>query len=152
MDVKTVMRLKGTAVYSVKPDSQISEAVKLMHEKRIGAVLVMEDDVDKIRGILSERDIIRVLAENNCTALQGAVENIMTREVIACTADCTIDTVFSGMVTYKARHMPVYKDDKLLGMISARDVMQYRIKQLESGEQSRFQHWFPTGKVYPLSE
>jgi len=152
VDIESVLRAKGTAVYSVKPDSTISEAVKLMHEKGIGAVLVMEDDAGKIRGILSERDIIRLVAEHTCTALQGVVGDAMTRGVMACTADCTIDTVFSGMVKYKARHLPVYKDDRLLGLVSARDVMQYRIKLLESGEQPRFQHWFPKGKVYLLDE
>ncbi len=152
MDVETVLRAKGTAVYSVKPDSKISEAVKLMHEKRIGAVLVMEDDGGKIQGILSERDIIRLVAEDTCTALQGVVGDAMTRKVMACTADCTIDTVISGMARFNARHLPVFKEDQLFGLISARDVMQYRIKQLESGEQQRFRHWFPKGKVYPLGE
>ena len=75
----------------MRPDSTTSEAVKLMHETRIGAVLVMEDDGGKIRGILSERDIIRVVAEHTCTALQGVVGDVMTRKVIACTADYTID-------------------------------------------------------------
>ena len=152
MDVKTVMRLKGTAVYSVKPDSQISEAVKLMHEKVIGSVLVMEDDGGKVQGILSERDIIRTVAEQTCTGLQGPVGDVMTRKVMACTGDCTIDTVISGMIKFKVRHLPVYEDDRLIGVISARDVMQYRIKQLESGEEQRFQRWFRKGKVYPLSE
>lgn len=152
MDVETVLKVKGTSIYWVKPEARISEAVKLMHEKRIGAVLVMEDDAEKLQGILSERDIIRVVAEDNCEALQGAVRDAMTREVMACTADCTLDTVFTGMVRYKARHLPVYKEDKLFGLISARDVMQYRIRQLESGEQPRFQHWFPAGKVFSLSE
>ena len=152
MDVKTVLTLKGPVVYSVKPDSPISEAVMLMHEKGIGSVLVMEDDGGKIQGILSERDIIRTVAENTCTALQGLVKDVMTRKVMACTGDCTIDTVISGMTKFNVRHLPVFKDDRLLGMISARDMMQYRIRQLESGEEERFQRWFPKGKVYTLSE
>ena len=152
MDVKTVLKLKGPVVYSVKPDSPISEAVMLMHEKGIGSVLVMEDDGGKIQGILSERDIIRTVAENTCTALQGLVKDVMTRKVMACTGDCTIGTVISGMTKFNVRHLPVFKDDRLLGMISARDMMQYRIRQLESGEEERFQRWFPKGKVYTLSE
>ena len=152
MDVKTVMKFKGAGAYSVKPDSQISEAVKLMHEKGIGSVLVMEDDGGRIQGILTERDIIRTVAEHTCTGLQGLVRDVMTREVMACTGDCTIDTIISGMNKFKVRHLPVYEDDQLIGLISARDVMHYRIKQLESGSERRFQRWFPKGKVYPLGE
>ena len=150
MDVKTVLKVKGTAVYSVKPDSPISEAVQLMHERRIGAVLVMEDDGGKIQGILSERDVIRTVAQHTCTALQGLVKDAMTRDVMACTADCTVDIVIAGMTKHNVRHLPVFKDDQLLGLISARDMMQYRIRQLESGEEQRFQRWFPKGKVYSL--
>ncbi len=152
MDVKAVLRLKGAAVFSVKPDSPISEAVKLMHEKRIGAVLVMEDDGGKLQGILSERDIIRTVAQHTCTALQGRVGDAMTREVMACTSDCSIDTAISGMIKFKVRHLPVFEDDQLLGLVSARDMMQYRIRQLESGGEQRFQRWFPKGKVYSLGE
>ena len=152
MDVKAVLRLKGVAVFSVKPDAPLSEAVQLMHEKRIGAVLVMEDDGGKLQGILSERDIIRTIAQQTCTALQGLVGDAMTREVMACSADCTIDTAISGMTKFNVRHLPVFEDDQLLGLVSARDMMQYRIKQLESGEEQRFQRWFPKGKVYSLGE
>ena len=152
MDVRSILRGKGTAIFSVKPDSLISDAVKLMHEKRIGAVLVMDDDGDKVRGILSERDVIRVVAEDSCASLQGIVADAMTRDVIACTSDCTMDSIISGMIKYNVRHFPVFKDDALLGLISARDVMHYRIKQLEAGEEPRFQRWFPKGKVYPLGK
>ena len=151
MDVKTILRAKGTVVYSVRPDSQIAEAVKLMHEKRIGAVLVMGDKGGKLEGILSERDVIRVVAEQSCTALQGIVAGAMTRDLMACTSDCTMDSIIKGMLKHKVRHLPVFEKDELIGMISARDVMQYRIRQLESGEEQRFQRWFPKGKVYSLS-
>lgn len=152
MDVKTILTAKGAAVFSVKPDSPISDAVKLMHEKRIGAVLVIDDDGDKVRGILSERDIIRVIAMESCSSLQGIVADAMTRDVIACTSDCTMDSIIDGMIKYKVRHLPVFNDGELLGLISARDVMKYRIMQLESGVEQHFQRWFPKGRVYPLGE
>ena len=152
MDVKTVLRAKGNLVFSVKPDASVSEAVKLMHDKRIGAVLVPEDDGGRILGILTERDIIRVVAEQGSTALNGTVADIMTRDVVACTSDCTMDSVIAGMTKFKVRHLPVYQEDELLGLISARDVMRYRIQQLELGEEPRFQRWFPKGKVYPLGK
>ena len=152
MDIKTVLMAKGTSVFSVKPGASVSEAVKLMHDKRIGAVLVLEDDGGRILGILTERDIIRVVAEQGSTALHGTVADVMTRDVVACTSECTLDSVILGMTKFKVRHLPVYQDDELLGLISARDVMRYRIQQLESSEEPRFQRWFPKGKVYPLGE
>lgn len=152
MEVRTILAAKGSSVFYVKPDSPISEAVKLMHDKKIGSVLVMESEEGRILGILTERDIIRVVAEQSCTALQGVVADVMTREIVACTSDCTMDSIISGMTKFNVRHLPVYKDDKLLGLISARDVMHYRIRQLESGEEPRFQRWFAKGKVYSLNE
>lgn len=150
MDVKTILAVKGSSVFYVKPDSPISEAVKLMHDKRIGSVLVMESEEEQILGILSERDIIRIVAEQSCTALQGVVADVMTRDIMACTSDCTMDAIISGMAKFNVRHLPVYKDEKLLGVISARDVMRYRIQQLESGAEPRFHRWFSKGKVYSL--
>ena len=152
MDVKTILAAKGNPVFRVKPDSPISEAVKLMHDERIGSVLVMESEREEVLGILTERDIIRIIAEQSCMALQGTVADVMTKDLVACTSDCTMDSIISGMTKFNVRHLPVFKGDDLLGMISARDVMDYRIKQLEAGEEMRFQRWFPKGKVYPLSE
>jgi len=151
VEAKTILAVKGNSVFHVKPDSPISEAVRIMHEKKIGSVLVMESEEGPVLGILSERDIIRIVAEHSCTALQGVVADVMTREIMACTADCTINTIISGMGKFNVRHLPVYGNDKLLGVISARDVMHYRVQELESGVESRFQRWFSKGKVYSLS-
>ena len=104
MDAKTILAAKGAAVFSVKPQSPISDAVELMHEKRIGAVLVI-DDGDRVRGILSERDIIRVVAEQSCTALQGAVADVMTRDVMACTSDTNAEAVATVMPRARAPSM-----------------------------------------------
>lgn len=150
MEAKTILGVKGNSIFHVKPDSSISEAVRIMHEKKIGSVLVMESEEGPVLGILSERDIIRIVAEHSCTGLQVVVADVMTREIMACTADCTIDTIIDGMGKFNVRHLPVYGNDKLLGVISARDVMYYRVRQLESGVEPRFQRWFSQGKVYPL--
>lgn len=152
MEVKKILAVKGTSVFYTKPDSLISEAIELMHQKRIGSVLVMENEKGQVLGMLTERDIIRIVAEKGCMALQVSVADVMTRDVIACTSDCTLDSVISGMTKYSVRHIPVYEDDRLLGMISARDTMHFRIKQLESGQEPRFNRWFATGRVYPLNK
>ena len=76
----------------------------------------------------------------------------MTRDVVVCTSDCTMDSIISGMTKFNVRQLPVLEDDELLGLISARDVVHYRIKQLEAGEEPPFHRWFPKGEVYPLSK
>lgn len=152
MDVNTILRAKGSLVFSVTPDSPVSEAIQVMNDKRIGAVLVTDDGGTEVHGILSERDVIRLLAEQGSNALGLKVGDVMTRDLMACTSDCTMDAIISGMTKFHVRHLPVFKDGNLLGLISARDVMHYRIQQLEAGEESRFQRWFPKGKVYPLKK
>ena len=152
MDVSTILRAKGGSVFSVKPDSLVSEAITIMNDRRIGAVLVMEEEGAKVEGILSERDVIRLMAEQGCESFGVKVSDIMTTELLACTSDCTVDSIITGMTKHRVRHLPVFKDKKLMGLISARDVMHYRIRQLEAGDQPRFHRWFPKGKVYHLED
>ena len=140
MDVKTILAAKGGSAFFVKSDSPVSEAIKLMNDKRIGAVLVREDEEG------------RLVAEQGSNALQLTVADVMTRDLVVCTSECTMDAIISGMTKFNVRHLPVLEDDKLLGLISARDVMRYRIRQLEAGHDPRFHRWFPKGRVYPLSK
>ena len=128
------------------------EAVRLLQKENIGAVIVMEEEGAAVVGVLSERDVIRELAKRGRDVLEDPVSDIMTRDVVACTADSSMDAIISGMTQYKVRHLPVFEDDKLLGLISVRDVMHFRIHQLERGGEHRFQRWFPQGKVYPLDK
>jgi CBS domain-containing protein len=152
VEVETILAAKGTLVSYVKPNSPVSEAIELMHKKKIGSVLVMENEKDQVLGILTERDIISIVAEKGCAALEGTIADVMTRDVVACTSDCTLDSIISGMTKFNVRHLPVFRDDRLLGIISARDVMHFRIQQLESSEEPRFNRWFAKGKVYPLEK
>lgn len=152
MEVKNILAVKGTSVFYAKPDSPISEAIELMHKKRIGSVLVMENEKGPVLGMLTERDIIHIVAEKGCMALQVTVADVMIQDVVACSSDCTLNSIISGMTKYNVRHLPVYEDDRLLGMISARDVMHFRIKHLESAQEPRFHRWFAKGRVYLLNK
>lgn len=152
MDVKTVLQAHGRRVISIPPDASVLEAVGLLHDENIGAVIVKEDEGVMIVGVLSERDIIRELAERGGELLDASVADVMTRDVVACTADSGMDAIIAGMTQYKVRHLPVFDGETLLGLISVRDVMQYRIQQLERGGESRFDRWFPKGKVYLMGK
>jgi CBS domain-containing protein len=152
VDAKTVLEAKGASVISVTPNVSVSEAVKILHDEKIGVVLVIEEERDQIVGILSERDVVRVVAERGSKGLEGTVADAMTRDVVVCTSDSTMQVIISGMSQFNVRHLPVLEDGRLLGLISVRDVMQRRIEQLERGEEHRFQRWFPKGRIYSLRE
>lgn len=152
MDAKTILDAKGASVISVTPNVSVSEAVKILHDEKIGVVLVIEEGGDQIVGILSERDVVRVVAEQGSKGLEETVADAMTRDVVVCTSDTTMQVIISGMSQFNVRHLPVLEGGRLLGLISVRDVMQHRIEQLERGEEQRFQRWFPKGRVYSLRE
>ena len=152
MDAKTVLDAKGASVISVMPSDSVAEAVKLLHDENIGVLLVMAEQGDQIVGILSERDVVRVVAERGSKALEETVADAMTRDVVVCTSDSTMQVIISGMSQTGVRHLPVLEDGRLLGLISVRDVMQHRIEQLERGGEERFQRWFPKGRIYSLGQ
>lgn len=89
MTVKAILSLKGSGVVTIKPISSLATAANVLAERRIGALVVM-DSADCIAGILSERDIVRALAERGAAALDGTLDEVMTREVATCTQMTTI--------------------------------------------------------------
>jgi len=106
------------------------EAIKLLAERRIGAVVVLGAD-HRIVGILSERDIVRALAEHGPTALNKPVSQVMTRDVKTCTEDDTVEGLMGRMTTGKFRHMPVVQQGKLVGIVSIGDVVKNRVEEIE---------------------
>ncbi len=136
MNVRDLVRRKGSRVYSVAPDATVLQALKVMAEKNTGAVLVMK--ADKVIGILSERDCVRKLDLAGKTAQATHVEEIMTGDVLYVEASQSIDECMAVMIDKNIRHLPVYENGKLLGVISVRDVLkevvdyqQFMIAQLE---------------------
>lgn len=128
--VAKLLKGKGDTIFSVRPTDTIHEVVKLLKNKRIGAVLVTDPN-GALQGILSERDIVNRLADTPGQTLPQLVENLMTREVQTCTPEDLLIDVLRRMSEGRFRHMPVLRDDSLCGMVSTGDVVQFRLKELE---------------------
>ena len=119
MTVSILLAAKGREVTSIEPGATMKSAVALLAEKRIGAVLVLGAD-HRIVGILSERDIVRALAERGAAALDEQVSRSMTRKVSTCTESETIASLMERMTEGKFRHLPVVDQGRLVGEHSRR--------------------------------
>jgi len=142
MTVKAILSRKGRDVLTIAPTASLSEAVKLLAERRIGAVIVTGPD-DRVAGILSERDIVRTLGARGPAALEDNVAAVMTRKVTTCTEADTIAAIMERMTAGKFRHMPVLDQGKLVGVISIGDVVKYRVEEIE-GETEALREYIAT--------
>lgn len=128
--VRDMLRSKGyDNVWSVAPDTTVYNALKLMAEKNIGAVLVME--ADTVMGILSERDYARKIVLQGKTSTDTPTREIMTERVMCVHPKETAEQCMALMTEKKVRHLPVLEDDRLIGMISIGDVVKATIAQQE---------------------
>jgi CBS domain-containing protein len=119
----------GGDVVTIAPGTTISEAAKLLSEKRIGAIIISEDG-SKVAGILSERDIVRELGRRGAACMADVVDSVMTAKIIGCTKSDTADQVMQKMTDGRFRHMPVMEGDKMIGLISIGDVVKARLSEL----------------------
>jgi CBS domain-containing protein len=134
MTVRAVLETKGYNIVTVDPAATVRAAVKLLSERRIGAVLVMTDG--RIAGILSERDIVRVLGERGAAILDEKVEQVMTRRVITCRPSDTVAAIMEAMTDGKFRHLPVVDEGKVVGLISIGDVVKRRVMDYEHEQEA----------------
>jgi CBS domain-containing protein len=128
--VRKILEKKGTDVFALRPQNTLHEAVVMLKEKRIGALLVKDAD-GKLLGILSERDIVRRLAETPGQTLPQRVEDIMTTNVEVCGPDDLLISVLRKMTDGRFRHMPVMEDGAIAGMVTIGDLVNYRLNELE---------------------
>ena len=138
--MKTVRQLlqgKTGALCTIGPDARVIESLKLMAEKNIGALLVVENE--KLVGIVSERDYARKVALHGKSSHDTPVREIMTARVVCVQPDNTVDECMALMTDKRIRHLPVIENEKLLGVLSIGDLVketiaeqQFMIKQLES--------------------
>jgi CBS domain-containing protein len=130
MNVTTILSAKGGDVISIEPTAILETAVRTLAERRIGALLVLGPD-RRVIGILSERDIVRVLAEQGAAGLAQPLAQVMTRKVVTCSPSDTVDVLMERMTTGKFRHVPVVEQDRVIGVISIGDVVKHRLKEIE---------------------
>jgi CBS domain-containing protein len=131
MTVKAILSQKGSDVLTIDPAATLADAAKLLAERRIGAVLITGVD-GRLAGILSERDIVRALAERGAGILGERVDRTMTRKVVTCAEGETIASIMERMTAGKFRHLPVVEQGRLVGVISIGDVVKYRLHEIES--------------------
>ena len=128
MLVKNILGEKGREVVSISSDATLSEAARLLARRRIGAIVV-RDETGALAGILSERDVVRAVADESVTALARPVSAYMTRAVATCSENDTVEDLMEMMTMGRFRHLPVVDNDVITGMISIGDVVKTRIAE-----------------------
>lgn len=124
--VRDILKAKGNAVYAVPPSATVLEALELMAEKNVGALLVtVKDD---LVGIFSERDFVREVAKDKTIQLKMPVETYMTREVVCVAMDETHEECMALMTQKRIRHLPVCDKGKIAGVVSIGDVVKQTIE------------------------
>jgi CBS domain-containing protein len=130
MNVDGILRAKGAAVVTIGPDATVEMLVQGLRDERIGAMVVTENG-RSVLGIISERDVVRGLAERGPKILEVPVANLMTRHVVSCTPADTVKQVMAVMTQRRVRHVPVVTDGVLSGIISIGDVVKNRLEEME---------------------
>ena len=135
--VSQVLAKKGNQVWSIDPKSSVYEALQTMAEKNVGALLVLQSG--KVKGIFSERDYARKVVLKDKSSRETLVDEIMTQNVVLISAEESIEDCMAKMSDHHIRHLPVMEDDKLIGIISIGDLVnfiiseqQFKIDQLEN--------------------
>jgi len=134
MLVSQILKSKGEAVFTASPHETLQGAATMLHTRRVGAMVVMERD--KVVGILSERDIVRAVSEQGGAALSRPISDVMSRDVVFADPKETLDTLLERMTDRRIRHLPVCRDDRLIGIVSIGDLVKAKIAEAEAEAQN----------------
>ncbi len=135
MTVARIIAEKGREVFTTQPHRTLREVVELLAAKGVGAVVVADASMS-VLGILSERDVVRVIAQHGAAALDDQVSRHMTPKVTTVTRDSTIDHVMQTMTEGRIRHLPVDEDGRLIGIVSIGDVVKRHVSAIDSERQA----------------
>ncbi len=131
MLVSQILKQKGSAVYTCSPLETVAAAAAVLHSRRVGALVVM-DEQDHVVGMLSERDIVRVIAQQGHMGLSAPVSSCMTRDVIYAVPTETVADLMARMTDRRIRHLPVCQEDRLVGVVSIGDLVKSKIAETEA--------------------
>jgi CBS domain-containing protein len=126
--VSQILKSKGDMVFTVSPNETVAAASALLHARRVGAMVVMELQ-DQVAGILSERDVVRAVAEGGAEALAKPVRDFMTADVVFADLSESVDALMLRMTDRRFRHMPVCQDGRLVGIVSIGDLVKSKIAE-----------------------
>ena len=130
MLVSQILRSKGDSVFTVAPTETIAGVAELLNSRRVGALVVL--DKDAVAGIVSERDVVRAVAERGAGALDEPVANSMTRDVLFAEPGETVDSLLGRMTDRRIRHLPVCQSGRLVGIVSIGDLVKRKISEVEA--------------------
>jgi CBS domain-containing protein len=131
MLVAQIIRDKGDLVFTISPHETVAAAAALLHERRVGALVVIEGE-DKVVGIISERDLVRMMSKAGAEGLGQPVSIWMTSEVIFAAPTETVNSLLERMTDRRVRHLPVLKEGRLCGLISIGDLVKFKIAESEA--------------------
>ena len=128
MFVSDILSQKGGFVFTVTAGTSIAQVAQQLSVRRIGSVLVLDQE-GAVAGIVSERDLVRALATHGNKALELEARQVMTRDVVTCDPDDSIDQVMESMTRGRFRHLPVVRHGELLGLVSIGDIVKWRLEE-----------------------
>ena len=128
MFVSDILAQKGGLVFTVTPGTSVAQLSQQLSARRIGSMLVLDGE-GSVAGIVAERDLVRALASHGAKAMELEARQVMTRDVVTCDPDDSIDQVMETMTSGRFRHLPVVRHGELLGLVSIGDVVKARLEE-----------------------
>ncbi|MCR5875243.1 CBS domain-containing protein [Phenylobacterium sp. J426] len=130
MLVSQILRAKGDSVFTTRPGELLAAVAELLHSRNVGALVVM--DAERVVGIVSERDVVRAVAEDGPKALERPVSDYMTANVLFAEPGETVDGLLGRMTDRRIRHLPVCRAERLVGIVSIGDLVKSKISEVEA--------------------
>jgi CBS domain-containing protein len=128
--VSQILRSKGDTVFTVGPQDTVEAVANLLNTRRVGALVVLDND--RVAGIVSERDIVRIVAEGGPESLKRPVSACMTKDVLYAEPGETVDSLLARMTDRRIRHLPVCRSERLVGIVSIGDLVKSKISEVEA--------------------